>query len=579
MDNKTIARILQEIGDILDIRGEDKFRINAYHNAAISIMNLPQDLREIVERNPKDLEKIPGIGTNMKRHIYNLLTDGYSRELEDIKKSIPQGLLEMLRLRGVGPKKIKLFYTELKIKDLNELKKAAEDGMLATLPGMGEKSQQSILEAIDEHSKFDLKRSLISDALAEAEKYLDYMHNCKDIKRIQYAGSLRRRKETIGDIDLLATVTSDKKIPDVMEYFTKYKEVLKVIAHGATKSAVILESGMQVDLRVVEDESFGAALHYFTGSKEHNIKMRDLAKKNGLKINEYGVFNVNTGEMIVCKKEEDVFKSVKLPYIEPELRNGENEIEYAKTAKNHQMPELIELKDLKGDLHLHSNWSDGKSEIEEIAKTYQQAGFKYIALTDHSSVMGITGGLNLHKIHDQWKEIDRINKKLKDFTILKGCEVDILKDGTLDFSDEVLKQLDIVVISAHMHPNLSEEEQTKRVIRAIENPYSKILGHPSGRLINRRAPMQLDMVKIIDACKANNVAIEINSNPLRLDLTDIYVKMAKDKGVKIVIDSDGHAANQYELLKYGVFVGRRGWLTKKDVLNAQDLEHLLRFWE
>lgn len=574
MDNKKIAQILQEAGDILEIRGENKFRVNAYHNAALSVLNYPYDLRDVADKNPAEIGKIPGVGPAMKGHIVNLVNDGYSRELDEIKASIPSGLLDLLRLRGVGPKKVKLFYSELRISDIKGLKEAAEKGLLAELPGMGEKSQQDILEAIDEHSKFDLKRSLINKALMEAEKYIAYMKKCDAVKRVEYAGSLRRRKETIGDIDLLVT---GEKSSVIMDHFASYKEVLKIIAHGETKAAVILESGMQVDLRVVPEDSFGAAFHYFTGSKNHNIKIRDMAKKKGLKVNEYGVFKVESGEMIKCKKEEDVFATVGLPFIIPEIREDEGEIEFAASKK--KMPKFIELKDLKCDLHVHSRWSDGESEIEDIAKAYMGAGFEYIAMTDHSSVIGIVGGMGKQKIHNQWKEIDELNKKFKGFKILKGCEVDILKDGSLDFADDVLKELDIVVISAHMYSRLPEREQTKRVIAAIENPYSKILGHPSGRLINRRGPMELDMEKIIDACKVNNVAIEINSNPLRLDLTDKYVRMAKAKGVKIAIDSDGHEANQLELLKYGVFVARRGWLTKEDVINTYDLKNLLAIWE
>lgn len=574
MDNKKIAQILQEAGDILEIRGENKFRVNAYRNAALSVLNYPYDLRDVVDKGPGEIEKIPGIGPAMKSHIVNLINDGYSRELDEIRASIPGGLLDLLRLRGVGPKKVKLFYSELRISDIKGLKDAAEKGLLAELPGMGKKSQQDVLDAIDEHSRFDLKRSLISDALTEAEKYISYMRTCDAVKRIEYAGSLRRRKETIGDIDLL--VSGDKSSV-IMDHFAAYKNVLKVIAHGETKSAVILESGMQVDLRVVPEESFGAAMHYFTGSKNHNIKIRDMAKKKGLKVNEYGVFKVDTGEMIKCKKEEDVFATVGLPFIIPEIREDEGEIEFAASKK--KMPDFIELRDLQCDLHVHSRWSDGKSDIEDIAKAYMNAGFKYMAMTDHSSVVGIVGGMGTQKIHNQWKEIDAVNKKLKGFKILKGSEVDILKDGSLDFSDDVLKELDIVVISAHMYPRLPEREQTKRVIAAIENPYSKILGHPSGRLINRRGPMELDMEKIIDACKVNNVAIEINSNPLRLDLTDKYVRMAKAKGVKIAIDSDGHKADQWDLLKYGIFVARRGWLEKDDVINTYDIKNLLAIWK
>jgi len=572
MDNKKIAQILQEIGDVLEIKDENKFRVNAYRNAAISISNFPRDLRDVIDEDPKLLEKIPGIGENMRRYIDELVSTGACRELDVIQKSIPHGLLEMLRVRGIGPKKVKLFFKELKIKDIEGLERAAKDGLLATLPGMGEKSQQDVLDGLKEHSKFHLERVLISDALIEAEKFIKYMNECKDIKQIEYAGSLRRRQETIGDIDLLATITHRGRAENVIDHFLKYKEVTKVLAKGTTKSAVILSSGIQVDLRVVDNDVFGAAMHYFTGSKAHNIMLRDMAKRKGLKLSEYGVFKID-GELLASKTEKDVFRAVGLPYIVPELRKGEDEL----THKT--MPKLIELSDLKGDLHTHSDWSDGKSTIEEMANAYKKAGYKYMAMCDHSSVMGVTAGMNSKDIQKQWKEIDRINSKMNGFKILKGSEVDILKDGGLDFKDDILKQLDIVVIAAHMYGRLPKDQQMKRIISAIENPYAKILAHPSGRMINRRGPMDIDMVKIIDACKVNNVAIEINSNPLRLDLTDQYVRIAKDKGVKISIDSDAHDFTQLELLKFGVFVARRGWLTKNDVINTCDLGNLLKIWK
>lgn len=597
MDNKNIATKLAEIGDILEIKGEDKFRVNAYHNAAIGVFNYPKDIRDLIDSNPAEIERIPGVGKNIKSHIIELLTEGKCKEFEDIRKSIPDGLLDMLRIRGIGPKKVKLFYSELKIHSIQALKEAAEKGILATLPGMGEKSQKEILGAIDEQSKFQLDRVLIDEALMEAEKYIEYMRKCKEIKRIEYAGSLRRRQETIGDIDLLATTTCDSKevTEKIMEYFVKYKEVVKVLASGETKSAVVLDSGIQVDLRVVPNNVYGAALQYFTGNKNHNILIRDMAKKKGLKVSEYGVFKrgkekkegkkkeekLPEGKLLACHTEEDVFKALSLPYIEPELRNGEDEIKFAleivKAGK--KMPKLIELKDLKGDLHVHSVWSDGGESIETMAEAYREKGFEYMAMTDHSPIVGVAGGMDKNRIKKQWIEIDKINKKFKDFRIFKGCEVDILKDGTLDFDEEILKNLDIVVISAHMYAKLTKEEQTKRLIRAIENPYSEILGHPTGRMINRRAPMEFDMIKVIDACKVNKVAIEINSNPLRLDLADKYVKIAKEMKVKIAINSDAHDVSQIGLLKYGVFVGRRGWLTKNDVLNTLNLEQFLRFWE
>ncbi|MFA6305658.1 MAG: DNA polymerase/3'-5' exonuclease PolX [Candidatus Gracilibacteria bacterium] len=567
MDNKKIASIFEEMADILDIRGENVFRVNAYRKAAIVILNFPYDLRDVVDKEPKQLENIPGIGKALKDKIIELVNTGKCKECDELKKSVPKGLLEILEIRGIGPKKVKAFYLNLNVKNINDLKEACEKHKIKDLPGMGEKTENEILKAINEHAYFSTKRHLISEAMAEATRFISYMEKCEDIKRIEYAGSLRRRQETIGDIDILVTVKNPKKSGDaVMKHFANYREILTIISQGDTKSSVILGSGIQVDLRVVADESFGAALHYFTGNKDHNIKIRDLAKRKGLKISEYGVFK--NEKMIAGQKEEDIFKSVGLPYIIPELRNNDGEIEYG--LKNGKFPEFIELKDIRGDLHSHTTYSDGAAGLYEMAQAFIAKGYEYFAVTDHSSVMGVTGGMGTKDIHKQWEEIDEVSKKLKGkIKILKGCEVDILKDGSLDFGDDVLKELDIVVISAHLYGRLPFDEQTERLITAIENPYSTILGHPTGRLINKRAPMEFDMERVIEACVKNHVAIEINSNPLRLDLPDKFIKIAKEKGAKFVIDTDSHSPDQPDFMEYGIFNARRGWLTKGDVLNTR----------
>lgn len=572
MDNKSIADVFQEMADILEIQGAIVFRVNAYRRAALTIANLAYDVRDVVDKNPMELQKIPGIGQDLRMKIVELVETGKCAEHERMKKGFPQGLLEMLRLRGIGPKKVKLFYSALKIKDVKDLKEAAEKHLLRELEGMGEKSEKDALAAIEEHLHFSTKRMIISEAYEEAVRLINYMKKYKEIKDIEYAGSLRRCQETIGDIDVLATVKNAKKSHEiVMKHFANYGEVVEVIAEGDTKSSVILASGINVDLRVVENESFGAALHYFTGSKAHNIHIRDLAKRKGLKVNEYGVFKGK--KMISGKKEEDVFKAVGLPYIIPELRKDDGEIEYG--LKHGKFPKFVELKDIKGDLHSHSIYSDGGYTIEEMAKAFMAKGYEYFAVTDHSSVMGITGGMGSKDIKEQWREIEKLNKKYKGkITILKGVEVDILKDGSLDFSDDILKELDVVVISAHMRMKLSPEEQTARIIAAIENPYSKILGHPSGRLINKRPPMEFNMEKVIDACVKNKVAIEINANPLRLDMADKYLRIAKEKGAIFAINTDAHSLDQQNLINYGVNVARRGWLTGKDILNTGNLKSL-----
>ena len=563
------------MGDIIDIQGGNFFRSNAYKRAALTILNTPQDLRDIVEKNPNSLKDIPGIGQDLQRKIIELVQTGKCDEHEKLKKQIPEGLLEMLRLRGVGPKKVKLFYGELRIKNIRELKEAAEKHVLRDLPKMGEKSEHDILSAIEEYSHFSPNRALISEALSEAVRIIKFMKKCPGVDKIEYAGSLRRKQETIGDIDILVTSKSSHSA-EIMKHFVSYDDILDVTAHGDTKSSIVLQGGMNADLRVVDNNSFGAALHYFTGSKEHNIRIRDLAKRKGLKINEYGVFK---GEKSIGGKDEnDIFKAVGLPFIIPELRKNDGEIEYG--LKNKSFPEFIELKDIKGDLHTHSTYSDGKLSIEEMAKAAIANGYEYFAISDHSSVLGITHGMGSKDIMRQWIEVDKLNKKFKGkITILKGSEVDILKDGSLDFSDDILKKLDIVIASAHSYMMLDYDTQTKRILAAVENPNVKILGHPSGRLLNKRAAMHFDMEKVIDACIKNRVAIEINSNPQRLDLVDKYVRIAKDKGAYFVINTDSHNDSQLNFMQFGIGVARRGWLTKSNVLNTRNLKDLTVFFK
>lgn len=576
MDNKKIAEIFQEMGDIIDIQGGNFFRSNAYKRAALTILNMPRDIRDIVDKTPLALKEIPGIGQDLQRKIVELVQNGECEEHEKLKKQIPEGLLEMLRLRGVGPKKVKLFYSELRIKNIRELKEAAEKHLLQNLSKMGEKSERDVLNAIEEYSHFSPNRSLISDALVEANRIIKYMKECSDVDKIEYAGSLRRKQETIGDIDILVTSKKKDSSQKIMDYFVKYDDVLEVTAKGDTKSSIILQSGMDADLRVVNDDCFGAALHYFTGSKEHNIKIRDIAKKKGLKINEYGIFK---GKKIVGGKDEnDVFKFVGLPFIIPELRRDDGEVEYG--LKHKSYPKFIELKDIKGDLHVHSTYSDGVVSIEKVAEAMIVKEYEYFAVSDHSSALRVTHGMGSKDIKRQWEEVNKLNKKFKSkIAILKGSEVDILKDGSLDFSNDILEQLDVVIASIHSYMLLDYEQQTKRIIAAVENPYVNVLGHPTGRLINKRASMNFDMGKVIDACIKNKVAIEINSNPQRLDLIDRYVKTAKDKGAVFVINTDSHDSGHVNFMQYGINVARRGWLEKTNVLNTRKLKDLTAFFK
>lgn len=613
MDNQQISAIFQEISDMLDIKGENRFRVIAYSRAAQITRNLPFDLRDVVLQDVGKLTDIPGIGQDLANKIAEMVTGGKCEFHENLVKSFPPGLLNMLRLRTVGPKKVKLFYSQLGIKNIPELKKAAEKSLLQKLPKMGVKSEAEILEAIREFESTPHERRSLHEALREATKYVEYLKQCDDILKVEYAGSLRRRLETVGDIDILAAWKDEKtgkvlknaehaerakKAKKISDYFVKYPQAAKILSQGETKSQVLLKSGIQVDLRVLPPEIFGAALHYFTGSKAHNIRIRDRAKKMGLKVSEYGVFEVRgvreKGEMLIAgKTEEEVFRAVGFSYIPPELREDRGEIEWAEKKK--LFPPLIELEDLRGDLHCHSQWSDGSEPIEDVVRAYFQAGFSYMAITDHSKAVGIARGLTDEKAQKYFQEIERVQKKIDaenhaengipdkpeyhSFRILKGSEVDILKDGALDYSEKVLKQFDWLVASVHSHFRLPEEEQTKRVITAIQSGFVKVLGHPTGRMIHERQPIQLNMEAVIQACIDHHVALEINGSPPRMDLNDVHVKMAKDLGAKFVISTDSHHSSQREFLRYGIAIARRGWLTKENVLNTMPLDKMMKFFK
>lgn len=572
MVNNLVSDIFQQIGDILEIQNENRFKILAYHRAAQIVQTLPTDLEKTYGKDPKKILEIRGIGNDLYLKIVEIIETGKCDMLNRLLKQIPAGVLEMLDLRGVGPKKVKMFYITLGLTTLSQLEKACRNGKIHILPGMGEKTEFGILKAIDDKKRF-AERTLMPFALEEAEQIINHMKFNRKIKKIEYGGSLRRRKETVGDVDILIGASA-KDAPEIMTHFVKYAHVENVLAQGKTKSSVILNTGIQIDLRVIELESYGAALHYFTGSKNHNIAIRDRAKKKGLKVNEYGVFK---GEkQIAGKTEEEVFKAVGLPFIIPELRKNNGEIE---AGLKNKLPDSIELKDIKGDLHMHTNASDGTQDLETVAEAAYKNGYKYIAITDHSKTMTIANGLDSKRLLKQFKEIDKLNRKYEDFTILKGSEFDILSDGSLDFSDEILAQMDISCASIHSGFKSSQAKMTDRIIKAMSNPHVKIIGHPTGRLINRRDPYDVDMDAIIEAAKEFNVALELNAQPLRLDLKDVYLRRAKEKGVKIVIGTDSHHTSQNIYMKYGIYMARRGWLEKKDVLNTRTLKQLLDYWK
>ncbi len=561
--NAEIARIFKEYADLLEIKGENPFKVRAYRNAARTIENIGKSLEELVKEG-YDLTRLPGIGSDLNQYIQEIVTTGKFSKLQKLKKQIPPSLVDMLSIEGLGPKRIKTLYEKLGIASMEDLRRAAQNGEIEKLPGFGPTLVQKILKGIRLLKKVG-HRFKWSEAKEYVEDILTYMGQI-ELSHLDVAGSYRRKKETVGDLDILATA---KDFSEVIRHFVKYPKIKEVVSAGSTRSTIILNNDLQVDLRSVEDESYGSALHYFTGSKAHNIAIRKIAIELGLKVNEYGIFRGE--ERIAGKTEEEVYKAVGLCYIEPELRENRGEIE---ACEAHGLPQLVELKDIRGDLHMHTNYSDGKNSIEEMAKAAKELGYEYIAITDHSRRLTIAKGLDEKRAIEELEQIDRINEKFEDITILKGMEVDILEDGRLDMSDEVLSRLDIVLIAVHYKFNLSKDRQTRRILRAFENPYVHILAHPTGRMIGIREPIELDMEQILAKAKEYNIHLEINAQPERLDLTDIHAKMAKEMGVKMAINSDAHNIFSLRYMEYGINQARRGWCEKDDIINTRSLNQL-----
>lgn len=569
MENQKIARIFSEIADILEIQGANRFRYLAYRRAAQTIDGLGKDVRTIYDKDPTGFQKMPGIGQDLSAKIVEILETGQCAMHQELLAGFSKGLLELLTIRGLGPKKVKLFYEDLGIDDVAKLKKAAEAGELARLPRMGEKSQSEILKAIEGHEKHRT-RLLLHQATLLAEEMVLYMKKCPQIGRVQFAGSCRRGKETIGDIDLLATGSDHDAIID---HFVSHPDVDMILAQGDTKASLILNEGMQVDLRVVAEESFGAALYYFTGSKEHNIRTRKLAISKGLKINEYGIFK---GEKSLAgETEEDIFKVLKIPFIVPEMRRNDGEVEAAIEGK---LPHLIERSDIRGDLHVHTNWTDGKASMEDMVAEAKRLGYEYLALTDHSPSVRVANGMRPDRLLDYIRTIDALNEKVDGITLLKGSEVDILEDGSLDYADELLAQLDLVNISVHSKFNLPAAQQTARIVKALSNPYVTILCHPTGQIIKKREPYLLDIVEVARAAVENRVAIEVNGSK-RLDLNPGNIRLAKEQGAKFVVSTDSHRVPSLEHMRFGVMLARRGWLEASDVLNTRSLANMRKFWK
>lgn len=565
MKNQEIARVFNEIADILEIKGENPFRIRAYRRAAQNIDGLSKDVAEMSE---EELRKIPGIGADLADKIREYVTAGVLKFYDDLKREVPSGLVNLLSVPGLGPRTAKMLFEKIGVKDINDLEKYARKGRLKGLPGIQAKTEENILKGI-EMIKRRTGRFPIGRVLPVADEIIKRLLKDSPVKEISVAGSLRRWKETIKDIDILATSDEPKKMMDIFTHLPQSKEVLM---RGPTKSSIVTTEGIQVDLRVVSEESFGSALAYFTGSKAHNIRLREMAVRKGLKINEYGIFDVKTGRKLGGEKEEDVYKLLDLPYIPPEMREDTGEVE---AAMDGRLPRLIELKDIKGDLHVHSNHSDGSHDIEELIRVARKKGYNYIAITDHSKSLGIARGMSIDQVLEQSKKIKAINKRLKGFRILSGVELDIRSDGMLDYPDEVLKQLDLVVASIHSGFRQSKEQITRRLISAMKNPHVSIIAHPTGRVLGEREEYDVDMDEFLKTAKETATILEINAYPLRLDLKDIYIKRAKEMGISFVINTDTHIDYQFDFMTYGVGMARRGWLERSDVLNTYDYNEFM----
>lgn len=561
--NVEIADKFNKLANLLEIEGANPFRVRAYRTAARVIASLTKNITDLINQG-EDLCELPGIGKDLAEKIKIIVNTQELPLLQEIEARLPTLLNELIKIEGLGPKRVQVLYKKLKIKNIEDLQIAISKGRVRKLKGFGEKIEQKILQGI-QHLDHFIPRMKLADAIPVATSLINYLKKTRDISHIECAGSYRRCKETVGDLDILVCAQNGKK---VIDKFILYEEVSEVLSQGTTRGAVHLRSGIRVDLRVVPSKSVGAAKLYFTGSKDHNIAIRKMAMKKKLKVNEYGVFKGK--KQIAGHTEEEIYRLLNLPYIDPELREDRGEIE---AAKQNRLPHLINLSDIRGDLHCHTNATDGTTSLESMAKAAEALGYEYLAITDHSQHLAMTRGLNKKSLLAQIKTIDKLNTKLK-ITLLKSIEVDILENGSLDMPDDVLKELDLTICSVHSNFHLPIKKQTERIIRAMDNPYFHILAHPTGRLINQREPYSLDMESLILAAKERGCILELNAQPSRLDLNDLHCRTAKNIGTKIAISTDSHSPLQFKLMQYGIYQARRGWLEKNDVINTLTLKEL-----
>ncbi len=565
IQNGEIASMFNQAAELLEIKGDNPFRIRAYRRAARTIETLPTSAAAMLTAG-EDLSELPGVGKDLAGKIADIIKRGKFDLLQKLRREMPSGLAELLAIPGMGPKRVKLLFDRLGVRSLDDLRRAAKKGRLQELRGFGAKLEQSILAALGKHET--AKRFKLPFAEAEARALIDWLERGKGCGRVVVAGSCRRRKDTVGDLDILATAQDGAAVGDQL---AAYENTAKLLARGPTRTTVVLRSGLQVDLRVVAEESYGAALMYFTGSKAHNIALRNIANAHGWKLSEYGLFD---GERrIAGASEKETYRKLGLAFVPPELREDRGEVAL---AQKNAVPKLVSLSDIRGDLHVHSDWSDGAASIADMAEAARARGYGYLALTDHSRRVTVAHGLTPERLLRQIDEIDDLNAKLRGFRILKGVEVDILVDGGLDLPDKILSRLDVVVASIHYKFDLSRDQQTERLIQAITNPHVSIIGHPTGRLIGEREAYDIDMEKVLRAALARNCFMEINAQPDRLDLDDAHAHMAKSIGVKIAISTDAHSAFDLESMRFGVDQARRGWLESADVINTRALPALMK---
>ena len=573
--NSDVADIFNEVADLLEIEGANQYRVRAYRNAARTISTLSRNVSDMVEEG-EDLTELRGIGEDLAGKIEEIVKSGDLKQLEEIEQRTSPALAKMLDVAGLGPKRVQTIYEELDVTTMEELREAAEQGKIRDLHGLGEKTEKKILEDLERWSAEE-DRTRRDVAEERVEPLLSFLRSLDNVGRVEAAGSYRRKKETVGDLDVLAISDAGE---EVISRFVEYEDVEEVVSQGETRSTVVFKSGLHVDLRVVEESSYGAALLYFTGSKQHNITLRNMALDRGLKINEYGVWDT-TGEsseqkQLAGETEEEIYDLFDLPWIPPELREDRGEVE---AAQKGELPSLVTLDDIRGDLQSHTTTSDGRASLEEMAQAAQALGREYLAVTDHSAYIGVTQGLEADELEERIEEIERLNEEMQDIILLKSVEVDVMEDGSLDLPDDVLEKLDLVIFAVHSHFDLSADRQTERIIRAMDNPNCNVMAHPTARQIGKRPAYEVDMGRLMDAALERGCFLELNAQPDRLDLDDVYCKMAKERGLKVTISTDAHGTEELKFIRFGVYQARRGWLSPDDVLNTRswdDLEALLK---